>query len=158
MTITLDELARVIVATIDLNFQILENLFTLLIVSATNSSLVSTGTNLNFSNVWGLIYGGLVSSYWNSQAVYEVLNATQHNVSAMKNFSLAINYLGSNATTVFGDSEGTRGIAYLQKGIYEHLKSNPQEVESLATSFSKMLKAQVELLIKMMESVNRTFT
>jgi len=119
---------------------------------------VQEGTNLNFSNVWGLIYGGLVSNYWNSFAIQEVLNATQHNVSALKNFSLAINYLGSNATTVFGDPEGTKGLTYLQKGVYDYLKNNPQEAENLAGSLSSMFKAQVEFLIKLMQSVNTTFT
>ncbi|WP_086975387.1 hypothetical protein [Archaeoglobus fulgidus] len=158
MAVSIEEFSRIIIATLDLNFQILENFFTLLVVSATNSSLVSQGANLNFSNVWGLIYGGLVSNYWNSFAIHEVLNATQHNVSAMKNFSIAISYLGSNATTVFGDAEGTKGVTYLQKGIYDYLKSNPQEAENLASSLSRMFKAEVEFLIKLMGAVNTTFT
>ena len=157
MAVTLEEFSRIIIANLELNFQVLKNLFTLLVVAAANSSLVSEGTNLNFSNVWGLIYGGLVSNYWNSFAIHEVLNATQHNVSAMRDFSAAINYLGSNATTVFGDLVGTKGIAYIQKGVYDYLTNNTQETEKLASSFSSMLKAQVEFLIKLMESVNTTF-
>ncbi|MBO8180018.1 MAG: hypothetical protein H0Z19_05985 [Archaeoglobus sp.] len=158
MAVSIEEFSRIIIATLDLNFEILKNFFTLLVVSSTNTSLVSEGANLNFSNVWGLIYGGLVSNYWNSFAIQEVLNATQHNVSAMKNFSIAINYLGSNATTVFGDPDGTKGLTYLQKGVYDYLKNNPQETEKLADSLAGMFKAQVEFLIKLMESVNTTFT
>jgi len=158
MAVSIDEFSRIVIAILDLNFEILRNFLTLLVVSATNTTLVNEGTNLNFSNVWGLIYGGLVSNYWNSQVIKEVLNATQHNVSAMKNFSIAINYLGSNATTVFGDPEGTKGLTYLQKGVYDYLNNNPDAVEKLANSITSLFKAQVEFLIKLMESVNTTFT
>ena len=153
MTVTLSEFAQLIIASIDLLLQILENVANLLVYSSVNSS-----ANLNFSNVWGVAYGGLVSVYWLGQVLQEVLDATKYNTSALKNFSLAINYLGSNATVVFGDMNATSGIAYIQKGVYDRLVANSTELNNLALSLSKMLKAQVELLVKLMEAVNKTFT
>lgn len=146
------------IATVDLLLQILENIATLLIHASTNNTLATQNANLNFSNVWGVAYGALVANYWISQILIETLNATKYNIDALKNFSLAINYLGSNATVVFGDINANSGISYIQKGVYQRLVTNQTELNSLALSLSKTFKAQVELLIKLTEAINKTFT
>lgn len=156
MVVTLSEFAQLLIATVDLLLQILENIATLLIHASTYNS--TNYTPLNFSNVWGVAYGALVTNYWTSQILIETLNATKYNVDALKNFSLAINYLGSNATVVFGDINANSGISYIQKGVYQRLVSNQTELNSLALSLSKTFKAHVELLIKLTEAINKTFT
>lgn len=158
MVVTLNEFSQLLIATVNLLLQVIENTATLIIVSSMNNTLVNQNANLNFSNVWGVVYGALVTNYWTSQAIVETLNATKYNVDALKNFSLAVNYLGSNATVVFGDINGSSGISYIQKGVYERLSTNQTELSELALNLSKTFKALVELLIKTTEVINKTFT
>ncbi|WP_202319758.1 hypothetical protein [Archaeoglobus neptunius] len=151
MLMSLDEFARIVVALLNLNFQAVQNLLDLFVSASTNS-------DLNFSNVWGLIYGGIVMNYWNNHILMSILEVTRTNASAMRNFSLTFSYLGSNATVIFGDVEGTKGMSYLQSGIYQYLAKNPGEIEKLASNLTKMFKTQAEFLVRLMKSVNSTFT
>ncbi len=158
MVVTLNEFAQLLIATLDLLLQVVENVAAVLIQASINDTLITQNANLNFSNVWGVAYGVLVANYWTSQVLVETLNATQYNVYALNNLSLAINYLGSNATVVFGDINANSGIAYIQKGVYQRLTTNQTELDSLALSLSRTFKALVELTIKMAEAINTTFT
>ncbi|MEM0203470.1 MAG: hypothetical protein QXO16_05830 [Archaeoglobaceae archaeon] len=86
-----------------------------------NDTVTSDG--YMFQNMWGVIYGGIVLSSWNNKVTALVLdNLTKDNTNLTK-LGLAINYLGRNASVVFGDSAGTQGIALLIKGQYNALNN-----------------------------------
>lgn len=71
-----------------------------------------------FQNLWGLVYGGVLVAGWNNQVTAEVIKtlADETNLSSARvNISDAIKMMATNTSVVFGDVEGTQGLAALLK-------------------------------------------
>ncbi|MBO8180347.1 MAG: hypothetical protein H0Z19_07700 [Archaeoglobus sp.] len=69
-----------------------------------------------FQNLWGLVYGGVLVSGWNNQVTAEVLEtlADSNNLTSQRtNISESIRMMATNTSVVFGDVEGTQGLAAL---------------------------------------------
>ena len=85
---------------------------------------------LNYQNVWGVIYGGMVLTSVNNQITGLVLNTILTNNSTHASIPLynivgqAVNMLGQNATDVFGDPEGTKGLSELLNAQLTVLKDS----------------------------------
>ncbi len=140
------EFAHILLAYMDLAMQALGNIMELL-----NSQTIS------FSNVWGIVYGGVVTNYHLAQAASELMQVTKNSAPALMNLSQAVNYLGSNATVIFGDLDGTRGIAGIQRRAVAVLLENSSVREALAEDFATMLRSVLEFTTKLLQSVENTF-
>jgi len=87
----------------------------LYLLYAVNDS--DSNSNL-FQNLWGLVYGGVLVAGWNNQVTAEVIKtlADETNLSSARvNISDAIKMMATNTSVVFGDVEGTQGLAALLK-------------------------------------------
>ncbi len=89
----------------------------------------ATDTDHNlFQNLWGIVYGGVLTAGWNNQITAIVLDeladtSNTNLTDARTNISLAIAYLATNTTTVFGDTAGSAGMSYLLKKQVEALEN-----------------------------------
>lgn len=81
-------------------------------VNATDSD-----SNL-FQNLWGLVYGGVLVAGWNNQITSVVLDtlAESDNLTSQRtDISESIRMMATNTSVVFGDTEGSQGLAALMK-------------------------------------------
>ncbi len=89
----------------------------------------ATDANHNlFQNLWGIVYGGVLVAGWNNQITAIVLDeladtSNTNLTDARTNISLAIAYMATNTTTVFGDTAGSAGMSYLLKKQVEALEN-----------------------------------
>jgi len=102
----------------------------------------STDNNHNlFQNMWGLIYGGVLVSGWNNLVTAEVFKAIANEsvvnrnnnpaiYDARMNISEGIAYLVGNYSVVFGDADGSSGIAYLLHEQVEALSNRSIKVNT----------------------------
>jgi hypothetical protein len=134
-----------------LQIEMLKAIFSLI----ANSSNVLSNSSIMAIDIWNASYSALSFGYWvaksfiGSGGVFDV--ATQ-NATAMANFSEVLNFLGKNATSVFGDLEGRRGIAAV-------LKNSTQLVDqNLSLSLARALNESSRLLHKMLSTLNVSFT
>lgn len=112
-----------------------------IITLANNTSQVQA-TGYMFQNLWGIIYGSLVLTSWQNQIFSMVLEEIKNNSTHLQNFGLGINYLGSNATTVFGDTQGTKGLARILTGSFLALNNSSklyQPGETLLQAYARVI-------------------
>ncbi|MEM0330436.1 MAG: hypothetical protein QXW84_03565 [Archaeoglobaceae archaeon] len=152
----ISEFAQLMVALINLNLEFLTNLLNLTAEASRNATLVSSGQNLNFSNVWGIIYGILVTSTYGAAFLNSTLEVAANNTSALTNIGNTINYLGSNATVIVGDFSGKSGLSYILNTKYR-LQTNETERWAFGWNFANLTKAMARFLSELGEAVNRTF-
>ncbi|MEM2346194.1 MAG: hypothetical protein QXN49_06480 [Archaeoglobaceae archaeon] len=139
------------------------------ILSILDAANGTTPAALKFQNVWGVAYGGMVLASINNQVTGLTLEAILNNsysYSGMKLYELvgaSIDYLGSNASVVFGDPEGTKGLAKLlaaqvtvlgDKGASYAYNYN----QAYATELAKTMYAGVLMFIKMAQAIPAAFT
>ncbi|MFN3330442.1 MAG: hypothetical protein ACK419_05915, partial [Pyrinomonadaceae bacterium] len=126
-TISAEEFGAAMVSNTIANLKLGQAFLKALALANASSDVSSDG--YMFQNMWGVIYGGIVLSGWNNKITALVLdNLTQDNTNLTK-LGLAINYLGRNASVVFGDADGTQGLALLIKGQYNALKNSSRTYE-----------------------------
>gem|GEM_PF-691452 len=132
-----------------MHVQMLQNLFELMI----NSSLLLTNPAINPADIWNVSYSAGSFGYWVAKSFIGnggTIDWTRQNATAMAYFSNAINYLGMNATRIFGDTEGSRGMSAVLKNMTMQLN------ESFAVSFMRSLNENVKLAYKLLSTVNVT--
>ncbi len=139
------EFARLAVAYLDLIMQAVSNSLDLLVKS------------VNFSKMWAVLYGLIVINHCNVQTISETLEVTKSSPEALANFSRAVSYLGSNASLIFGDLEGSRGITSIQREIAKLLTSK-SNTELLAGDFGRMLKAVSRFVVELLRSAGEAFS
>jgi hypothetical protein len=123
---------------------------------------------LNYSNVWGVIYGGMVLTSVNNQITGLVLNAILTNNSAHASIPLyaivgqAVNMLGQNATEVFGDSGGTKGLYKLLNAqltvLKDSISSGYPYLQEYATELAETMWAGSVFFIELAKAIAQTFS
>ncbi len=141
-----DEFARILIAYLGLVMQAICNTLDLF-----------TSPTVNASNIWGLLYALNVLNYNAGHVASNFLQTTKNSSTALSNLSQAVSYLGSNASTVFGNLEGSKGFARIQRNAVEVLLADRLKVEILANDFSRMLKSFAQFAVKMLQSVEDAF-
>ncbi|MEM0203471.1 MAG: hypothetical protein QXO16_05825 [Archaeoglobaceae archaeon] len=155
--VVVEEVAQLVLAIANLLLETLVNLIELCVEAGVNQTLVSQGINLNFSNLWGVVYGSLVVGEEMSEVVNRTLYIISTNETAISEFANFVNELGRNATTIFGDTEGTKGIAFIQRKVYERLLSNPAELKQITGNVANVILSVSKLLVEMAKSIPQTF-
>ncbi|WP_456329284.1 hypothetical protein [Archaeoglobus sp.] len=114
-----------------------------------------TDQNSNlFQNLWGLVYGGVLTSGWNNQITAEVLKTLADNdnlTSQRTNISESIRMMATNTSVVFGDVDGNQGLAALMKYQVKALQN-----ESMTTTNSTGV--EVPLVEAYAEALANTIT
>lgn len=82
------------------------------VLDKANTTVSASGWYL-FQNLWGVAYGGLILAGFNNQITALVLDNISTNSTDLGYIGLGLSYLGSNASTVFGDIAGSKGLARL---------------------------------------------
>ncbi|MEM0302839.1 MAG: hypothetical protein QXI54_06710 [Archaeoglobaceae archaeon] len=136
----------------------------------------ASGSPELFQNLWGVAYGGMVLASINNQVTGAVLEfiLDDTNTVDMTDYGLgaseylydvvgyAINDLGANADTVFGNPEGDYGLAEL---LYAqmYVLTDPDNLydydylAAYATNMAKMIYAGVEFFIKLASEIPNAF-
>jgi len=140
------ELAKLLLEYLDLAMQAVGNILELF-----------DSPSISFPNVWGLVYGAIVVNYNLGQFASEFMHTTKNSTPALSNLSLAVSYLGTNATTIFGDLEGSKGVASIQKEAVEVLLTNSSMREELANDFAVMLKNVIKFVTRLLQNTGRVF-
>ncbi|MEM0330975.1 MAG: hypothetical protein QXU31_06950 [Archaeoglobaceae archaeon] len=146
------------ISSIDISQQTLK-----VLILANNSSDVQT-TGYMFQNLWGIIYGALVLAGWQNKISMLVLEEISNNSEHYNEFGAGINYLGSNATTVFGDTQGTKGLARIMLGYIMALNNSSRLYDSgdtLLQAYAKKITegfySNVVFLIELFKAIPSAF-
>jgi len=151
------DFAQLVVAMINLNLEFITNLLNLTVEASRNATLVSAGQNVNFSNVWGIIYGAIVTSTFGANILTQSFNVAGTNTTALENLGNTINYLGSNVTAIVGDFSGKSGLSYILNNTSYRLQTNQTDRWAFGWNFANLTKAFARFLSELGEAANRTF-
>lgn len=88
------EVAQLVLAIANLLLETIVDLVELCVEAGTNQTLVSQGINLNFSNLWGVVYGSFVVGKEMSEVVNRTLYIISTNETVMSEFANFVNELG----------------------------------------------------------------
>ena len=136
------EFANVLMQIVLTNFDLLINSFRLLL-----------DNSVDVADVWNVSVHTAGSGYWFTKLFLGdggVLDVTSTNVSAMKSVSYAVNYIGENSETIFGNETGQNGISAVMKHFVELID------DEFAVRMWKTVKSGVEVAIRMLENINAT--
>ncbi len=111
-----------------------------------NNSTDVQATGYMFQNLWGIIYGGIVLAGWQNQISLLVLEEIGDNPEHYNELGAGINYLGSNATTFFGDAKGTQGLARIMTGYLMALNNSSRSYYTGDTLMEAYARAIVKEL------------
>lgn len=129
-----------------------------------------------YQNFWGIIYGFMVLQSVNNQITNEVLEAmnnesytadmSYYGYGEMKLYDVvgeSVNMLGASSEEVFGDPQGTKGVARIFYSEYYVLRDPKDELEydylgAYATEIVKTFYAGVQFFIKLTDAIEETFT
>ena len=134
------------------------------VITLTNNTSEVQATGYMFQNFWGIVYGSLILSEWQNRISLMVLKEIANNTTSLIAFGSGINYLGSNATTVFGDPEGTKGLARLFSGSFMALNNSsrlyrPGEtvLQTYANTIADAFYSSVMFIIELSKAIPGTF-
>lgn len=118
-----------------------------------------------FQNLWGVTYGGLILAGFNNQVTALVLNEISNTAADLNYIGLAFSYLGSNASTVFGDANGNAGLAKLMAAQVSALQNasklyQPGEtlLQAYARALSQTIYADTLAFIKLAKAIPAAFS
>ncbi|MEM4620128.1 MAG: hypothetical protein QW607_07925 [Desulfurococcaceae archaeon] len=141
-----------VVTAIDLammHIQMLQNTFELLI----NSAILLSNPAINPADIWNVTYSAGSFSYWVARSFIGTggaLDWARQNATAMSYIADATNYIGMNATRIFGDPEGSRGMSAVLKNMTTVIDEN------FVTQFTRAMIENVKLAYKLLSNVNVT--
>lgn len=153
----ISEFAQLVVALINLNLEFMTNLLNLTVEASRNATLISTNQNLNFSNVWGIIYGAIVTSSFGANLLSQSFSIASTNTTALENIGNAVNYFGKNVTIIVGDFSGKSGLSYILNNTTYRLQTNQTERWAFGWNFANLTKAMSLFLSQLGDAINRTF-
>ena len=145
------------VSLINLNLEFAANLLNLTVEAARNAMLVSSGQNINFSNVWGVLYGVIVTSSFGANLLSQSFSIASTNTTALENVGNAVNYFGSNVTAIIGDFSGKSGLSYILNNTTYRLQTDQTDRWAFGWNFANLTKALARFLSELGEAANRTF-
>jgi|GEM_PF-7076995 hypothetical protein len=151
------EFAQLVVSLINLNLEFAANLLNLTVEAARNATLVSSGQNINFSNVWGVLYGVIVTSSFGANLLSQSFSIASTNTTALENVGNAVNYFGSNVTAIIGDFSGKSGLSYILNNTTYRLQTNQTDRWAFGWNFANLTKALARFLSELGEAASRTF-
>lgn len=154
---TIAEFLNLTLSLINLNLEFLSNLLNLTLEASRNATLQSQALNLNFSNVWGIIYGLLITSSYTANVFSQIFTIAGSNETALVNIGNAVNYLGSNISSVIGDFSGKAGLSYILNNTTYRLKTNVQDLWNLTNNLLNVTKLATQCLVELGNATNKTF-
>ena len=126
------------------NLELSQSALKVLYLANNTTGVPATGNMMQ--NMWGVIYGGLVLAGWQNQILALALRDLEQNATHRADIGNAINFLGKNASVVFGDPGGTSGIARLLNGSVLALSNGSKYyngTETYLQAYGRALAAQV---------------
>ncbi|MEM0215201.1 MAG: hypothetical protein QXI54_06400 [Archaeoglobaceae archaeon] len=153
----LPELVNLTLAIINMNLEFVTNLLNLTLEASTNATLVSQGQNLNFSNVWGILYGVLITSSYGIGVLNTSFTIATTNQTALANIGNAVNYLGSNVTSIIGDLTGRSGLSYILNNTTHRLRTSQSDLWNLTWNLVNVTNMSIRVLVELGNAINRTF-
>ncbi|WP_290597218.1 MULTISPECIES: hypothetical protein [unclassified Archaeoglobus] len=142
-SVTPAEFGNVIFQLILANLELMSNTFRLLM----NNSISAV-------EVWNVIYHAASFGYWVANSFVGdggALDVMRENVSAMKNFTNMVSYLGGNAEVIFGNESGGEGISAVMKNVAALIDEN------FTIKFWSTLKLGIIAVIKLMGQISAAF-
>jgi len=145
-----NDLAAALLKTTIQNLEISNEFIEILNVADAN---MPTNESL-YRNLWGVIYGALITGI--------VLDEISNNTALAVKVGLAFNYIGSNSSTVFGDVNGSKGIAMLlnnqtqilNDSSYPYDESGRTYLEAYADVLTELIQHNVIFMIKLFNAFN----
>lgn len=153
----LPELVNLTLAMINLNLEFLTNLLNLTIEASRNSTLVTQGQNLNFSNVWGIIYGVLITGSYGMSVLNASFTIASTNTTALDNVGNAVNYIGKNVTSIVGDFTGRAGLSYILNNTTHRLRTSQPDLWNFSWNLINVTKELSRFLVELGNATTRTF-
>ncbi len=153
-----NDLAAALLKTTIQNLEISNEFIEILNVADAN---MPTNESL-YQNLWGVIYGALVIAEWSNEITGIALDEISNNTALAVKVGLAFNYLGSNSSTVFGDMNGSKGIAMilnnqtqiLNDPNYPYDESRRTYLEAYADVLTELIQHNVIFMIKLFNAFN----
>ncbi|MBO8180372.1 MAG: hypothetical protein H0Z19_07825 [Archaeoglobus sp.] len=136
------DFANVLMQLVLTNFELLMNSFRLLL-----------NNSVDVAAIWNVSIHAAGFGYWFTKPFVGdggSLDVASRNVSAMKNISYAINYIGGNAETIFGNETGQKGLSAVMRHFVEMID------EDFAVKVWEMARTGVEVGMRMLENINAT--
>lgn len=133
-----------------LHLEMLRSLFDLI----ANTSILMNNASINAIDIWNVAYSTFGFFYWVAKSFFGIEGAfdiARQNLNAMRNYSEMINFFGQNATKIFGDPAGTRGISAVFKNMTQLVDHN------FAVSLTRAINESVRLMGKLLIDVNKSF-
>lgn len=145
------------------NLELGQSMLKVLYLANGTPGVQATGNMMQ--NMWGIIYGGLVLAGWQNQILALAISDLETNVTHRTDLGNAINFLGRNASVVFGDPGGTTGIARLLNGTVMALSNGSKYyngTETYLQAYGRAIAAQVNstvlFLIELAKAIPAAFT
>ena len=154
---SLAELVNFTLAFVNTNLEFLSTLLNLTVLASKNATLINSGQNLNFSNVWGIIYGILLTGSYSTSIFSQTFSVAAANQSALANIGNAVNYFGSNVTAIIGDFDGKAGLSYLLNNTTIRLKTCQTDLWNFSYNLVNLTKNAVSFLIELGNATDKTF-
>lgn len=133
-----------------LHIEMLRSLFDLI----ANTSMLMSNASINAIDIWNATYSAISFQYWVAKSFIGAGGAfdiARQNLTAMQNYSEMINFLGQNATNIFGDLAGTKGMSAVFKNMTTLVDQN------FTVSLSRAINESVRLIGKLLMNVNTSF-
>lgn len=145
------------------NLELSQSVLKVLALANNTPGVQQTGNMMQ--NMWGVVYGGLVLAGWQTQINSLAFKDLEQNETHRTDFGRAINFLGKNASTVFGDPGGTTGLAKLLNGSVLVLQNDSmyyQSGETYLQAYGRAIAAQLNstvlFLIELTKAIPQAFT
>ena len=153
----LSELVNLTLAIINMNLEFMTNLLNLTLEASKNATLVSQAQNLNFSNVWGIVYGILLTNSYATGVLSSIFATSSMNTTALANVGNAVNYIGGNVTAIVGDFEGRGGLSYILNNTTYRLRTSQPDLWNYTWNLVNATNMSIRFLVELGRTVGQTF-
>lgn len=162
-TIKAEDFGAAVLRNMIANMELGQSVLKVLYLANGTPGVQATGNMMQ--NMWGVIYGGLVLAGWQNQIMALAISDLETNATHRTDLGNAINFLGKNATTVFGDASGNSGIARILNGTVMALSNQSKYyngTETYLQAYGRVIAAQVNssvlFLIELAKAIPAAFT
>jgi len=118
-----------------------------------NSFKLLLNNSVDVEALWNVSIHAAGFGYWFTKPFLGdggSLDVASRNVSAMKNISYAINYIGGNAEAIFGNETGQKGFSAVMRHFVEMID------DEFALKIWNVAKTGVKVATRMLENINAT--